>query len=123
MKLITVHIVEVREGALVVLLILILWLLIKVFGKTRRMSPSELLRSGQQAEAVILCVQETGLFINNLPKLKVQMQVKPERGRNFVVEVQQTLPDFDAGSLLAGTRVLVKYNPSNHKQVVLLYPV
>ena len=123
MKLIPVHIVEVREGALVVLLILILWLLIKTFGKTKRMTGEEIFLKGQKAEAIILSIQETGLYINNLPQLKVQMQVKPERGRNFVTEVNQVLPDMNIGSLQTGSKIMVRYNPFNRKQVVLLPPV
>ncbi len=40
-----------------------------------------------EADAVILHVEQTGLYINNKPQVKLQVQVKPGKGRNFVTEI------------------------------------
>ncbi len=73
-----------------------------------------------QAEAIVLKLQETGLYINERPQVKVQMQVQPERGRNFVAEVQQLISMDDLQLIRGGSRIIVQYNPANRKEISLV---
>jgi len=74
--------------------------------------------SGVIAEALVLKLEITGLYVNNQPQVKLQMQVQPDRGRNFIAEVNEVL--YDLSALRAGSIVKVKYNPKNFKELILL---
>ena len=78
------------------------------------------MRNQAQAEAIVLNLQPTGLFINKLPQVKMQMQVQPEKGRNFIVEIQQLLQPSELELIREGSRIMVQYDTTNHKLVSLL---
>lgn len=72
---------------------------------------------GIEANAIILTMEETGLYMNKLPQVKLQVQVLPERGRNFVTEIKPVLSLLELDALKTGSMVTVNYNPSNIKEV------
>src|SRR5687767_4899966 len=72
-----------------------------------------------EAEAVVLGIQPTGLYINNKPQLRLQLQVKPRKGRNFVIEIKD-VEDMRTAGLKAGSVIRVKYNPRNYRQLSLI---
>jgi len=86
----------------------------------RKMTVREIEKNGTLAEAIILNVNETGTFVNDLPQVKLQMQVLPEKGRNFVAEVKQVLPNSLKSLLHSGSKIMVKYDPGNPREVVVL---
>ncbi|MCF2443198.1 DUF3592 domain-containing protein [Dyadobacter sp. CY345] len=120
MELITIQIVGLLEGAAIVLMILAAWRLVLVLARPRKMSIQEIEKNGTLAEAIVLDVNETGMFIDDLPQVKLQMQVLPEKGRNFVAEVKQVLPNSLKSLLRLGSKILVKYDPGNPRDVVVL---
>ena len=73
-----------------------------------------------EAQAVILTMEETGVFMNQEPLVRMQMQVLPDRGRNFVVEVREVLSSLDRSTMRSGSTVRVKYNPTNLKDTTLI---
>jgi hypothetical protein len=73
-----------------------------------------------EARAVILTVEETGVYMNHHPLIKLQMQVLPDRGRNFVVEIREVVSYMDLAEFRTGTTVRVKYNPENVRAATLL---
>ena len=78
-------------------------------------------RSGAiESMAVVLAMEETGVFMNQQPLIKLQMQVLPERGRNFVVEVREVMSAVDQAAIRSGSTVRVRYNPDNLKETVLI---
>ncbi|HEU4469532.1 MAG TPA: hypothetical protein VFR58_00490 [Flavisolibacter sp.] len=79
-------------------------------------------REGVEAEAVLLNMQQTGLYVNNLPQIKLQMKVQPRTGRNFVTEANEILSFVDLSQMHIGRTLVVKYNPSNTKEVMLVKP-
>lgn len=87
--------------------------------QTGRMK-KRLLREGEEADAVLLNIEQTGLFINNRPQIKLQVQVHPPSGRNFVSEVREVLSLIDLSQLRIGSNLKVKYNPANTKEVIVL---
>jgi hypothetical protein len=72
---------------------------------------------GIEANAIILTMEETGQYTNKQPQVKLQVQVLPERGRNFVTEIKPVLSLVELDSIKTGTMVTVLYNPSNIKEV------
>jgi sRNA-binding protein len=79
-----------------------------------------LLREGQEAKAVLLNMEQTGVYVNNRPQIKLQLQVHPLSGRNFVSETRAVLTMIDLSQLRIGSTLKVKYNPANTKEVVVL---
>lgn len=75
---------------------------------------------GVEAEAVLLNMHQTGVYVNNLPQVILQMQVQPKTGRNFVTEAQAVLSFSELTEMHIGHRVLVKYNPSNIREIMLV---
>jgi hypothetical protein len=73
-----------------------------------------------EAEAIVLEMEQTGLYVNKLPQVRLQMQVQPDKGRNFIAEINTVLAGIDPGVIKAGGIVKVKYNPVNYKELVLL---
>ncbi|MFT3909862.1 MAG: hypothetical protein QM737_10585 [Ferruginibacter sp.] len=72
------------------------------------------------ADAVILNLQLTGLCIKNDIQVIIQLQVLPERGKSFVVEVKEMLSAAEYTQMHHGDKILVKYDPRNHKDVSII---
>lgn len=87
--------------------------------KVSRMK-KRLMQEGVEAEAVLLNMEQTGLYVNNQPQIKLQVQVQPNSGRNFVSEVREVLTLIDLSQLRIGSTLKVKYNPANTKEVMVL---
>jgi hypothetical protein len=74
-----------------------------------------------EAEAIILSIQPTGIVYNNdMLQVKLQMQVQPDQGRNFIVENRQVISPADMATVRQGSRIIVEYNPVNHKEIIFL---
>lgn len=114
------QIVGLLEGAIIALMLLAAWRLVKKLTRPRKMTIQEIEENGTIAEAIILDINETGTFINDLPEVKLQMQVLPEKERNFVAEVKQVLPNSLKSLFRSGSKILVRYDPENPREVVVL---
>jgi hypothetical protein len=119
MDFVRLQIIGILEGAFLMLMLLAGWRLYVRFGRSKKMTLEEIKKNGVLAEAIVLDVQETGLYINNLPQIKLQIQVQPEKGRNFITEVQQVIPGAVKEPLHSGSRVQVKFDPGNKKEVIV----
>ena len=78
------------------------------------------MQSGNDAEGIVLQVQQTGVLVGNLPQVNIQVQVVPDRGQNFVIELKELVSFTDLPTVQPGAKLKVKYNPHNHKQVIIL---
>ena len=79
-----------------------------------------LVRDGVEADAVLLNIEKTGLYINKQPQMKMQLQVHPVTGRNFVSETKEVVNLMDLHRLQIGGTLKVKYNPANIKEVMIV---
>ncbi|MFL5811302.1 MAG: hypothetical protein ACJ749_17400 [Flavisolibacter sp.] len=79
-------------------------------------STKRLAREAIETEAVLINMQRTGLYVNNLPQVKLQLQVQMETGWKFVTEAKEVLTFRDLSQLHIGGIIWVKYNPSNLKE-------
>lgn len=79
-----------------------------------------LAKEGTLAEAVLLNMQQTGIYVNNLPQVKLLMQVHPKTGRNFITEVKEVLSFIDLSQLQIGNTLQILYNPSNIKEAMIV---
>ena len=111
----TIIIIAVVTGILYFVLSRTLFPLLQISKMKRR-----LMNEGVEAEAVLLNMEQTGLYVNNQPQIKLQVQVQPLTGRNFVSEVREVLTLIDLSQLRIGSTLKVKYNPINTKEVMVL---
>ena len=91
--------------------------------KRRRSKPSSFKRPSKErieAEAILLSLQPTGVKSHNLLQVKLQMQVNVKNGRNFVTEVDHIISYSELSRLRIGSSVIVRYNPANTKEVLLI---
>lgn len=111
-----------RELAVTMLLLVIVlfWVGSGILAMIRRKRHRKIIISGIESEATVIHIGPTGHFINNSPQLKVQIQVQPEKGRNFITEIKQVVPLVDFNLLHSGSRIIVRYDPTYPKQVVLM---
>ena len=73
-----------------------------------------------EAKAIVLDVELTGLYLNHQAQVKLQMQVLPDRGRNFVTEIKELFAVAELAKLQTGNTMKVKYNPANTKEIALV---
>jgi len=72
------------------------------------------------AKAIVLSIEQATATINSHAKMKILVQVMPEKGRNFVIELKETLSAAELSAIRAGGTVSVKYNPGNTKEISLV---
>jgi len=80
----------------------------------------QLTRDGVVAEAILLHMQQTGLYVRNLPQVKLKMRVHPRRGREFETEVHEVLSFVDLSRLHIGKIIQVRYNPANAREIKIM---
>lgn len=78
-----------------------------LFGKKKK----RILESGISAQATVLAVQDTGMTINDNPRVKLKMQVMPDGGTPF--EATKTMTVSRVAIPRAGDQFYVKYDPAN----------
>jgi len=75
---------------------------------------------GIEARALILKVEETGMAVNQQLPVTLQVQVLPERGRNFVTEIKTIMSGLELRTIKSGSMITVFYDPSNTKEVAFV---
>jgi hypothetical protein len=118
-----IFIVTLMETAIIVLVLAILFVAVQVIRKRKpsaKVGSKRQVLEGEVAKAIVLAIEQTGLFMNHRPQVKMQMQVIPDRGRNFVVEIKEIVSYVELATIRTGSTVLVKFNPSNLKEIELL---
>src|SRR5689334_9062270 len=73
-----------------------------IFGKEYNWMDSHVIL---EAEAIILRIDL------NKSRIRLQMQVQPDKGRNFVAEIEDVFMHFNLSVLKTGSVVKVQYNP------------
>ena len=75
--------------------------------------------SSIDADAIVLNIQLTGVCVKNEIQAIIQLQVQPERDKSFIAEIKQMLTAMDYTRLPPGTKIVVKYNARNHKDLFI----
>ena len=76
-------------------------------------------RIGETAEAVVLDISDTGITINDNPKVRLKLKVYPKDREPFEASVSQVVSRVAIPRI--GDRVHVKFDPNNPTNVILLY--
>ena len=75
----------------------------------------KILSEGIQARAIVLNVQDTGMTVNDNPRVKLTLQVQPEGQIPFEVTKKQTVSRVAIPRI--GDEFLVRYDPSDQSNV------
>jgi putative oligomerization/nucleic acid binding protein len=81
-----------------------------LFGKKK-----DILRTGAQARAVITRVDDTGVTINNNPRIKLTLQVQPDGDLPFEVTKKMTVSRLSIPAI--GTSIWVRYDVADKSKV------
>jgi hypothetical protein len=76
--------------------------------------------TGVEADAVILCIQNTGVYLDGKPQVRLQLKVQPGSGRNFVAEAREFLSQAELSQLRVGATTCICYDPAHPKEVMLV---
>jgi hypothetical protein len=107
-------------GTLVTLVITvgITFLAIKMIRKAVGPDRSTL-ESGIPAQARIVNVRQTGMFVNNQPQIAFTLEVHPPSGTPYQVETKAVIPMVNIPQFQPGAQVPVKIHPTDPSKVVL----
>lgn len=121
------EILALQTGQTLVILLLALLLLIAVLLLVRLRRPrwytlNRYLKNSHIADAIVLLSEEQpGSYLHGNTFYKLQVHVKPMRGRNFVTEIN--VPREDLKSVpQSGDKVSVRYSYTGRKRMVMLNP-
>ncbi len=82
-----------------------------------RMLFPPVIKDGVKAEATVLKVWDTGVTINNNPRVGLLLEVRPEAGEPFQVELRKLISRLDASLVRPGAKADVIYDPVNPKRI------
>jgi len=78
-----------------------------------------LLATGEQAQAKILGLADTGVKINNNPQLQIQLEVYPQTRPPFQTQCITTVSFLAIPRIQPGMMVMVRFDPANPAAVAL----
>jgi hypothetical protein len=75
------------------------------------------IKNGVTAEASVLKVWDTGVRINDEPRIGMLLEVHPPNASAFEAEVKKLIPQLTANNYQPGQKVQVVYDPNNPKRI------
>ena len=93
------------------------------FYRNQRKRAEELIAKGTQGEATILSLQDTGMFINNNPRVTLQLEIRMPYGLPYQLTKTMTIPLIRLSQVQVGSVVQVMVDmsdPTNPDKVGLL---
>jgi hypothetical protein len=84
-----------------------------------KMAYQNIVETGQDAEAKILALTDTGTRINRNPLVKFSLEVQPPNQPSFRAETRTTISVVEIPSFQPGNIVRVKYVPGTDKVVII----
>jgi hypothetical protein len=75
------------------------------------------IKNGVKAEASILKVWDTGVRINNNPRIGMLLEVRPPNAAAFEAEVKKLISPLNPTQYQPGQKVQVVYDPNNPKRI------
>ena len=100
---------------------IILPLLILIYYKIGNDREMHLVQNGIKGEAKILNVNQTGMYVNNLPQVKFLLQITTPDTESYQVEHKEVVNMIDLGSIRVGAVLPVFVDPQNPKKILLSY--
>jgi len=80
---------------------------------------NKLLETGIPAQATILDSWDTGITLNNSPKVGMLLEVKPKNKPKYQVKVSKFVSRLQTNYYNVGTQLSVRVDPNNPKKVAI----
>jgi hypothetical protein len=96
----------------------ILIFVFSLIGKSRKLNEI-LLKTGEPASAKILSVSDTGVSINNSPRIALQLEVTPRTGSPFNAKIYTVVSRLKPFLYQPGMILHVRYDPNNLKAIAI----
>ena len=111
-------------GTLVPILLITIVSIVIVIFVIRRLSGNTganraLMATGETAQATILNMWDTGVTINDNPRIGMLLEVRPNNRPAFQVEVKQVVSRVQTAQYQPGQMLEVKFDPNDTKKVVI----
>lgn len=111
-------------GTALPIILLTVVILIVVFFVVRRMTGNTaanraVLESGETAQAVVLKMWDTGMRINDNPRVGLLLEVRSSTRPAYQVELKQVISMLQASQYQPGQTLEVKIDPANPQHVVI----
>jgi len=93
------------------------------FYRNQRKRAEELMAKGTQGEATILSLQDTGMLVNNSPRVTITMEIRMPYGAPYQITKTMTVPLIRLSQVQVGSVVQVMVDmsdPTNPDKVGLL---
>ncbi|MGD0710428.1 MAG: DUF3592 domain-containing protein [Bacteroidales bacterium] len=98
--------------------VIILTFVLSLIRKSRQ-NVKKLLNAGELAKAKILSVSDTGVTVNGNPRIALQLEVTPQTGPPFKVQIHKLISRIQPVLYQPGMILQVRYDPNNLKDVVI----
>ncbi|MEM8532264.1 MAG: hypothetical protein AAGF95_15570 [Chloroflexota bacterium] len=82
-----------------------------IFGTARRKKLENLMENGQQGEAIILGLEDTGVMINNNPRVKLALEIQLEGHTPYQIQKTMVIPLIRLSQVQVGSKVPVLVDP------------
>ncbi|NOK62638.1 MAG: SHOCT domain-containing protein [Chloroflexi bacterium AL-W] len=83
-----------------------------IVGNAKRKKLENLMENGQQGEAIIIGLEDTGVMINNNPRIKLSLEVQLEGHAPYQVQKTMVVPLIRLSQVQVGSKVPVLVDPS-----------
>lgn len=97
------------------LLVIVPWLVISRLNKNKQ----NIVEKGVQAVAEILSLQDTGSYVNNMPRLRFRLRVTLPTGETYETDQTKTVPFSAMNAIGIGSQHTVFVDPNNRNKVVM----
>lgn len=93
------------------------------FMRKNQQRAEALMKVGTQGEATILSLQDTGMYVNNNPRVTLQLEIQMPYGAPYQITKTMTVPLIRLSQVQVGSKVQVMVDmsdPTNPEKVGLL---
>ena len=93
------------------------------FYRKNREKAEQLMAKGTQGEATILALEDTGMFINNNPRVRLKLEIRMPYGAPYEITKTMTVPLIRLSQVQTGSVVQVMVDmsdPTNPDKVGLM---
>ncbi len=101
----------------IVAIVLVMIFVRRLSGNTA--ANRQLMATGETAQATVLQMSDTGMRINDNPRVSLLLEVHPANRPAYQVEVKQVISMLQASQYQPGQQLEVKIDPADPKRVVI----
>ncbi len=111
-------------GTIVPIIVITIVVIVVTMIFIRRLSGNtaanrQLMATGETAQATILHMSDTGMRINDNPRVSLLLEVRPATRPAYQVEIKQVISMLQASQYQPGQQLEVKIDPADPKKVVI----